>query len=109
MCFGVRYALACRDSEYSCDGTNSSHDKLKHIGHYLPLNCGFLFPTYASMPSFASSDWKSCCWSSRSSASADSNGISAPVWTLRLILPTAAEALLGDVNCAAYSNTRSRN
>ena len=29
----VRYASACRDSDYSRDGTRSTHDKLKHIGH----------------------------------------------------------------------------
>src|SRR5438128_2166126 len=60
------------------------------------------------MPSFASSDWNSCCCSSRSSVSPDSNGTSAPDWTDRLISPTALDALWGGVNCLAYSITWSQ-
>src|SRR6266545_4585890 len=61
------------------------------------------------MPSLASSLWKSCCCSSRSIASALSNGTSAPDCTDRLMSPTALEALCGGQNCLAYSTTCSQN
>src|SRR5213080_392646 len=65
----------------------------QQIGLHRPLNSATRFSTYAAIPSFASSDWNSCCCSSRSSVSPDSNGISAPDWTERLIRPTAFDAL----------------
>src|SRR5439155_26701382 len=77
--------------------------------HYFPANCGFLFALYAPRPSFASSLWKSCCCSSRSTASALSSGISQPVCTARLILPTAFAALFGGQKLQAYSITRSHH
>ena len=43
------------------------------------------------------------CWFSRSTASADSIGISQPVCTARLIRPTAFAALFGGQNWRAYS------
>src|SRR5437899_6027998 len=78
-------------------------------GLYFPANCGFLFALYAPSPSFASSLWKSCCCSSRSTASALSSGISHPVCTERLILPTALAALFGGQKLQAYSITRSHH
>ena len=57
------------------------------------------------MPSLASSLWKSCCWSSRSTASPVSKGISAPVCTDLLIRPTAFDAFAGGVNPPANSRT----
>src|SRR6185295_5422734 len=77
----------------------------QEIGFHFPLNSATRFSTYAAMPSFASSDWNSCCCSSRSSVSPDSKGTSAPDWTDRLINPTALDALWGGVNCLAYSIT----
>src|SRR5207247_9385102 len=67
----------------------------QQVGLHRPLNSATRFSTYAAMPSFASSDWNSCCCSSRSSVSPDSNGTSAPDWTDRLIRPTALDALWG--------------
>src|SRR5205807_8081090 len=71
----------------------------QQVGLHRPLNSATRFSTYAAMPSFASSDWNSCCCSSRSSVRPDSNGTSAPDWTARLIRPTAFDALWGGVNC----------
>src|SRR5262249_6684797 len=70
-------------------------------GAYLPLNFGTRFSWLAAMPSLASSLWKRSCWSSRSTASADSTGRSHPDWTERLIRPTAFAALWGGTNCRA--------
>src|SRR5207247_5632004 len=67
----------------------------QQVGLHRPLNSATRFSTLAAMPSFASSDWNSCCCSSRSSVSPDSNGTSAPAWTDRLITPTALDALWG--------------
>src|SRR3989442_7306962 len=78
-------------------------------GLHRPLNSATRFSLYAAMPSFASSLWNSCCCSSRSIASADSNGTSAPDCTARLISPTAFDALCGGQNCFAYSCTCSQN
>src|SRR5207237_3675929 len=71
----------------------------QQVGLHRPLNSATRFSTYAAMPSFASSDWNSCCCSSRSSVRPDSNGTSAPDCTDRLMSPTALEALCGGVNC----------
>src|SRR5215472_2653829 len=76
---------------------------------YLAVNVAGRFSTYAAKPSLASSLWNSNCWFSRSSANADSIGISHPDCTARLILPTALAALLGGQNCRAYSMTLSMN
>src|SRR5690349_831445 len=73
----------------------------QQVGLHRPLNSATRFSTLAAIPSFASSLWNSCCCSSRSRASAVSKGISAPVWTERLIRPTALEALWGGQNCRA--------
>src|SRR5256885_17257571 len=73
----------------------------QQVGLHRPLNSATRFSTYAAIPSFASSDWNNCCCSSRSSVSPDSNGISAPDWTERLIRPTAFDALCGGQNCLA--------
>lgn len=53
------------------------------------------------MPSLASAEVKSCCWSSLSRPRASLKGSSAPVTTARLMRPTAAEALLGAVKFLA--------
>src|SRR3954466_8112886 len=71
--------------------------------YYFPANCGLRFWLYAARPSFASSLWKSCCCSSRSIPRADSNGISQPLCTERLIRPTARAALFGGQKLHAYS------
>src|SRR5450759_2837816 len=68
---------------------------------YFPVNLGVRFSTLAARPSLASLDLKSSDWSSRSSASADSMGSSEPVWTDRLMWPTAIAALAGEQNCRA--------
>src|SRR5437764_703419 len=81
----------------------------QQVGLHRPLHSATRFSTLAAMPSFASSLWNSCCCSSRSSASADSKGISAPVCTDRLIRPTAFDALWGGQNWFAYSMTCSQN
>src|SRR5262249_37885363 len=72
---------------------------------YFALNVAGRFSTYAFRPSLASSLANRRCCSSRSTASADSSGISQPVCTERLMLPTAFAALLGGVNWRAYSIT----
>src|SRR5690349_20882645 len=81
----------------------------QQVGLHRPLNSAMRFSTLAAIPSFASSLWNSCCCSSRSSASAVSKGISAPVWTDRLMRPTAFDALCGGQNCFAYRMTCSQN
>src|ERR1039457_3347983 len=70
---------------------------------HLAVNTAGRFSTYAASPSFASSLWNRICWFSRSTANADSMGISHPVCTARLMRPTAFAALLGGVNWRAYS------
>src|SRR5439155_1565402 len=81
----------------------------QELGLHRPLNSAIRFSTLAAIPSFASSLWNSCCCSSRSRASADSKGISAPVCTDRLMSPTALDALWGGQNWFAYSMTCSQN
>src|SRR5271155_5154496 len=76
---------------------------------YFALKTAGRFSTYAAKPSFASSLWNRICWFSRSTASADSIGISHPVCTARLIRPTALAALFGGQNCLAYSIMFSMN
>src|SRR5580765_8928654 len=65
---------------------------------YFAVNVAGRFSTYAARPSLASSLWNRICWFSRSTARADSIGISQPVCTARLMRPTAFAALLGGVN-----------
>src|SRR5207247_10025878 len=97
---GVRVAIALpRGSPLVAD---------QQIGLHRPLNSATRFSTYAAMPSLASSDWNSCCCSSRSSVRPDSNGTSAPDWTARLIRATAFEALWGGVNCLGCSMISSK-
>src|SRR5215469_13454651 len=89
-------------------GFGSARAKGAHASRtmvYFALNSAGRFSTYAASPSFASSLWKSNCWFSRSTASADSSGISQPVCTERLIRPTALAALFGGQNWRAYSIT----
>src|SRR5436190_1042315 len=81
----------------------------EQVGLHRPLNSAMRFSTLAAIPSFASSLWNNCCCSSRSSARAVSKGISAPVWTDRLMRPTAFDALCGGQNCFAYRMTCSQN
>src|SRR5256714_6591754 len=83
-----------------CEHSSSStRDCLPHFA----LKFAGRFSTYAARPSLASSLWNKSCWFSRSTARADSIGISHPVCTARLMRPTAFAALFGGQNCRAYS------
>src|SRR5690606_22655874 len=73
--------------------------------HQRPWNSGERLSMNAAIPSRASADVNRRCCSSRSSASPLSSGISSPVWTARLMWPTAREALLGGQNPRASSRT----
>src|SRR5581483_3033748 len=100
----------------SCFCRNHVHSHFNHgaagaspMAHYFAVNVAGRFSTYAARPSLASSLWNSSCWFSRSTASADSMGISHPVCTARLIRPTAFAALFGGQNWRAYSMMFSMN
>src|SRR5262249_8076108 len=77
-------------------------------GKQRPEKLALRLSTKAVSPSLASSLWNSCCCSSRSTASALSNGISTPLCTDRLMRPTALAARLGGQKLSAYFWTFSK-
>src|SRR5688572_32988943 len=107
LVIGCRLSVSPRPGERHGQPTTDNRQLRGTV--YRPAKLAFRFWLYAPSPSFASSLWKSCCCSSRSSASADSNGISAPLCTERLMRPTAFAALFGGQKLVAYSITRSHH